>query len=1154
MGDKRRKKKVKVETENVIPSAKVDVLIECLGHAGAVAKVLTEQLGFEIDDEFEDDSQRLSLVKNIDDIVLGIVNIINSNEVVDDEGNKCGARLRDAALKAMLTLAGVEKSNKSKRTDEDILCQTSSFLCIVERFALESDRSKRIKNHQLLWFFLESASAFASIEDNASSYSVIKTTSLSLLNDISKKQKENDDFTNISGKLEKALNIYGKSLMKEGRQEELNDFITSLASPRSSLAFQKIAVPVIERIEEMTKSAKNRRSSTLGNLLEISSRPALRSNVTQRLIQLIHERVERMESFNEEVMRCTLVMTLAFLGHSDLVIRESGLKVLLTIGSSAKLDGDLKSAVESLCSILSLSNASVKESILMDGSNALPQLLRKAAQASTSFSRVLLECCVSSVVAVTNASDDYSWSGNGYFKAVSVILASIESVGEVNFALSNRWKIAGMKIFEAIISWKHCDTPSAEAKSLLECVVSMMKGVVVEGDVIDSESGIVISTGPSGSGRRRRSYSIGMSDDISFIDPYPEEMRTTLSNYLSKVSKREHSCLEKEVCNAINSLVVGRQTWSQNVFSKFDQETRQTIALSLLSLRSVYEMESAGLALLGLPLNASEYVFLANAATSKASSHDAEGLLAFTFLTDCIRNRISAIKGDQQLAKLSTILFGRLSQLSQIGDKKWKDGSDYTRSMIINTLLSVHDPCENIDEVKSHSDFRKSGTSKDAVSSQAKLLVSLVGGGESGIRPLLASKSKSNALRLITYLCSNSPTTVVGSLVPALISTISVQREETNSNTVEDALMAIVPAFCKYASTAGLSLTDLLKEFMDRCSDSGKISTHQTLKLFSHLADALISFSGPSKSGIALATVTVVFLSLESQSSKTPENDNMEDQSNMINMIETSSQILKRGEPFEQVVASLQIFQYIRGILPFIQSSECETETASEFFAIDPSDLCNLAVHGKLMGSITSDLETPQGQFSVMQFILNLVELLKTHIFALPSVKRVIRNSDGQQAGTCLNIWQELMTIQSLLTQMRAKAFVDSIDTSATSIKFLDKVGLEISLLLTSLQKLLPVPHFLASVSSMMLDEDADVDIQRRAISLLAERAVEMTPESAEADLFLEMVPDLVKAAGLKHTKEGGYSHRVAILQQAAFRALEINSLKVWVWVLLTRK
>ena len=81
-----------------------------------------------------------------------------------------------------------------------------------------------------------------------------------------------------------------------------------------------------------------------------------------------------------------------------------------------------------------------------------------------------------------------------------------------------------------------------------------------------------------------------MSDDISFIDPYPEEMRTTLSNYLSKVSKREHSCLEKEVCNAIYSLVVGRQKWSQNVFSKFDEQTRQTIALSRLSLRSVYEI------------------------------------------------------------------------------------------------------------------------------------------------------------------------------------------------------------------------------------------------------------------------------------------------------------------------------------------------------------------------------------------------------------------------------------------------------------------------------------------------------------------------------------------------------------------------------------
>ena len=1134
--DKRNRKKDKDQTEKFLPLEKVDILIECLAHAGIVAKVLTGPLGFEIDGEMEDQSQRRSIIESIDDIVLGIIKIINFNSAVVDEGKN----LKDAALKAMTHLSGVEISNKSKRTAEDILCQTSSFLGIIERFALEGEKSKRIKNHPALWFFLESICSSENTEDNASSYSVIKTASLSLLNDISKKQKENDDFTRISGKLQKALTVYGKFIIKGGNQEEMNNFISSLASPRSSLAFQKIAVPVIERIEEMTKCADNGGYSTFGSLLEVSSRRKHRSNITERLIHMIHERVQRMESFDEEVMKRTLVVTLAFFGHSDVVIRETGIKVLLMIGSSAKIDGDLKKTIQSLSSIISSSNASVRESILMDGSNALPLLLRKSAHTSTYVSKFLLECCVSSIVAVTNASNDYIFSGNGYVKAVSIILTSIDSVGEVYFSLSNRWNIAGKKIFEEILRWKHFDTPSEEVKCLLECVVSMMKGVIVEGDVIDNESGIVISTGPSGSGRRRRSYSIGMSDEVSFIDPYPEEMRSTLSKYLLNVSNKEHTYLEKEACNAINSLVIGRQAWLQNVFSQFDRETRQNIALSLLSLRSVDEMESAGLALLGLPLHASEYLFLANSATSKASSHDAEGLIAFTFLTDCIRNRISAIKGDEHLSKLSNTLFERLSHLSQIDNEKWKDGSDYSRSMIIYTLLFLHDPSDHDDDNESNCDVSQSETSKDAVSSKAKLLVSLVGGGEKSIRPLLASKSKSNALRLITYLCSNSPTTVVGSLVPALISTISVEQKETKSNTVEDALMAIVPAFCKYASTAGLSLTDLLREFIEGSGNSGEISTHQTLKLFSHLADALISFSGSSKAGIALATVSVVFLSLESQPSKSTKHDDMEVPSNEINLIEKSSQILMRGEPFDQVVASLQIFQYIRGMLPFIQSSKGEIEAASEFFAIKSLDLCNLAVNGKLMGSVASNLNTQQGQFLVMQFILNLIALLKIHVFALPAVKRVIRNSDGQQAGTSLNIWQELMTIQSLVAQMKAKAFVENVDTSPTSIKFLNEVGLEISWHLTSLQKLLPVPHFLASVSSMMLDEEANMDIQKRAISLLAERAIEMSPDSAEADLFLEMVPDLVKAASLKNQKDDdGYSHRVAILKQVAFRALD---------------
>ena len=125
---------------------------------------------------------------------------------------------------------------------------------------------------------------------------------------MSKKQKDDDEFRKISDELKKSLSHYGNFIIKQGKLNEVNDLLTSLASLRSSLAFEKIVLPTIHKFEEMSK---DNNFSMLRNLFEIAARPGLKSNAKQRIIHLINERIEGMKSFEDEIMKCIFIVTLS---------------------------------------------------------------------------------------------------------------------------------------------------------------------------------------------------------------------------------------------------------------------------------------------------------------------------------------------------------------------------------------------------------------------------------------------------------------------------------------------------------------------------------------------------------------------------------------------------------------------------------------------------------------------------------------------------------------------------------------------------------------------------------------------------------------------------------------------------------------------------
>jgi U3 small nucleolar RNA-associated protein 10 len=206
------------------------------------------------------------------------------------------------------------------------------------------------------------------------------------------------------------------------------------------------------------------------------------------------------------------------------------------------------------------------------------------------------------------------------------------------------------------------------------------------------------------------------------------------------------------------------------------------------------------------------------------------------------------------------------------------------------------------------------------------------------------------------------------------------------------------------------------------------------------------------------------------------------------------------------------------------------------FFLVSTKEICSLALNGQQPSDAAQRESMP-----LMWLIVTMVNIVQNNIFSLPLVKRSIRKSSDKQAGVCLKIWQELTTLQSVLAHYKYKEISQSSEVNHGRTRFLATVGDGIGDILSIVQRMLPTPHFLASVSSLLSDPGTSVEIQKRAIQLLAERSAEMNMSSPEASLFIEMIPDLVDMTRTKSSKAKSKKNITdsPVLRQISFRAID---------------
>ena len=874
-----------------------------------------------------------------------------------------------------------------------------------------------------------------------------------------------------------------------------------------------------------------------------------------------------------------LVQALSLLSHSSQSVRESAIEFI------DKLSTLQSKKLPTICARLSDTIESFKSSLMMDGS-ALPNYLAEVVAASNAPTAnearddLLKHCVVAAIGTTSNVNEGFCFGDylGGSFSAHKIFEA-MEVAGESAFPLSEKWNKAGKLLFDAFLSPdadafsdRSADVEMHPIKNLCVAVVAMLQGIVSPGN---SGPSVVISTGPAKSGgRRARSYSVGTGDDrgLVIIDPYPDTMTLALSSLFSCAEERIDDPYVRLTYNTVAQCILRSPTWGARIFPKLKVDARRTISSALLKLRSEHAIESAGSALGDLQIADSDMTYLFE--TESASSP-----LALTCVTDAIRNRAATLASSSSALNLSTILFDKLADLSR--ELSSDVGPEYVRISVLQALISLHGEMAKqnirVSLPKKKSSRKKGGRARSqsdaAVEKFAEqatlLLVSLVGSDEattgvSGIHPLRSSRGRALVLSLLTTLCSQAPGAVVGSLIPALgnILSPSLTGNEMNFLAASQALRAIVPAYCVHAAASGFSFAELVDAFIASCytNNTGPL---QRSELCTSFADALVAVEMTRGHGQAIASfvgslvaadAALLYLPQKSSDENSMDLDNndapMEEDS--VDAVALSIEVLGRASTTDQVVASLQIVQYIGQMIEHLRGTSELTAPASLnsspakqvggpalSYTITAHGLCERAAPGGERGEADKK--------ALISLTMNLLYVVKD-LFSFSSIKKVIKNNEEKSLNNvCLSLWQELVQLQSNSLRHQTMVFVGARSNDTELLRdekeFWEGIPGAAEECLDLLQRVLPIPDYLASVTDLLQDDDTEAPLFVRTAELLSERAAEIDPYSHEATLFLEVVPELVTLLSSRSGTAGGEEDRASrhqvTIKQASLMAIE---------------
>ena len=930
--------------------------------------------------------------------------------------------------------------------------------------------------------------------------------------------------------LRKCLSICIR-IVSDNTPEGLPKAMVQLASTPFKNGCKELIQDAIDIALKHVKDSKGKTVSIYPLLMECALQDGASKLGIQRLISVTESYVQ--DKKQSSLWYC-IIPALALLEHSDKTVRVASIDLLSCIRDNFPTTKEATKwqCLKGLCEQVVKNKASAS----LGGQDFLSLCLRSSLRDHKNpddIRNCLLTLCSASATAYARENlvplkdlplVDGAWmpvgQASGSAKAAMIVLDAMEQAGEVAFPLSTRWESFGQPILNLLLDTavESEDVPVV-LSMLSDSVVKLLKGVAVTD--FNPQGNVVISSGPSSTGRRKRSYSVGKSDGVTFIEPYPEKMRVALVDILS-VAGPEQDILAQKLCGAVISTVLGSEPWAQDVFPKFLEKERNKIARHLLTILGDSSLRFPTKIFYNLPLRASDIVNLLKDITDLAS---------VSILADYVRANTASLLKSNNPAELLSVLFDMLKTYSE-GDVS--DEQEFVRRSFLSAMLDLMQADNTLMKL-----------SKANVARWVDLLLALNGSEVSAgpIRPFGSQRARTMVLSLLTSLCSHFPDTVVSSLVPALVTVVTSMEEVANADTVfnctRSTFDSVAPVFLKHSASAGLSFSDLLSAFV--ASAQSISSEEKRINIYRSFVSAITESTVDKHDNAMMGAVVASFFAKEIFSAIS---DGRTLTKQIQYLSDFSLQIFETSPGSIQVSSLLLLLNYADSLFSMLgnpddkpTSEMSSTSLAStEDHLPTAKSILDIALSGPSTEAGTKKAKRQQSSSYVQHkrdTIMHLIEaILITTNEALMTevVRRFIRRSERVNTELCLRLWQDLLVVQSTASR-RAQDVDGNSDFFESAIRLAGES-------LEHVQTILPLPTFLASATSLIMDGETEY-LRADAIRLVADRAPEVRPNTPEASLFLEMVALLVDILKNPSTISKAKGDQLAILQQSALVAIE---------------
>ena len=898
--------------------------------------------------------------------------------------------------------------------------------------------------------------------------------------------------------------------------------------------------------------------STLIILMEAALRPGVSGLAILRLLALASTFVS---SDQQAPISDIIIFVLALFGHSDQKIRKAALQ-LTSVLKDAIITSQLGSIPENdkvvldFISYLGTDGSNVSSaisSIILDGPSTLPVFLGESILRSKDARKLRIEVLRHChLTACSTYSSNHTtevekrWlsfqDGTGGCRAAALVLSVLELAGETAFPLMDRYEYAGRGILAALL--EKCNDichreVTAAVVNLIHSIARMMKGVmVIDASCLESEiSAMIISTGPNARGTRARSYSMGRSVGLSFVDPYPKDMYNDILKCLSfRDAGEARTAAAREMCRAVMNEVLGSQSWGEGVFRKMDRGSRRQLLSSLLYLHMTGVFDCTGEVILGLSADGTDVAHLIRGEWAEKSK-----LASFIFISDYIHIHAERLSNGPGYSELVSLLFQTLEMVSSneylVDDV---DEVEFARQCLLNGLAGLvsSNATSNMDE-------RRHKFPKKHLARYASLLSALVSGADSRsehLRALPLGRARVLAFSILTSLCSVDPSSIVASLVPTMLASITVSDNHVaprlcnRYEAPRDVFLSLVPVFAKYSNAADLSLFDLFVQFLSKCA---KVKDEKDkMELYSCMVDAIMAIPQKDFNDTAsIGSFIAAFLAFNLRNNG-PIVPKKAPSSTLV-----ATDILRLAPAITQVATLIQLIGYTNGfLLKVLGANDGEYRKVST--DCNTIDLENSVLFNSASTTEIRDRPDP--------YILNIaVSILMVALSVLQdsSVTNLLRKSDGMESKLSLRLWHDLLILQSTslqahgrdLQKLTRKGNIANSDIEANDSEthFWDECRSLIDTSLELVQTLLPAHLFLSSVASL-IRHSADLNLCSRAIRFVSDRATEIKADSPESSMFLDLLPMLVE---LLDSSSGAPEHAVPestiLVQQSVLLAVE---------------